>query len=64
MYSVLPAYMPIGQKRAPDLNMAGCEPPCGCWELNSGSLGEQPVLLTAEASLQPCTIPLNTLIFK
>jgi len=21
----------------------GCEPPCGCWELNSGALEEQPV---------------------
>jgi hypothetical protein len=24
----------------------GCEPPCGCWELNSGPLEEQSVLLT------------------
>jgi hypothetical protein len=31
----------------------GCEPPCGCWELNSESLEEQSVLLTAEPSLQP-----------
>ncbi|CAO2577873.1 hypothetical protein LEMLEM_LOCUS287, partial [Lemmus lemmus] len=30
-----------------------CEPPCGCWELNSGPLEEQSVLLTAELSLQP-----------
>jgi hypothetical protein len=22
----------------------GCEPPCGCWELNSGPLEEQSVL--------------------
>jgi hypothetical protein len=29
----------------------GCEPPCGCWELNSGPLEEQPVPLTAEPSL-------------
>jgi hypothetical protein len=29
-----------------------CEPPCGCWELNSGPLGEQSVLLTSEPSLQ------------
>jgi hypothetical protein len=28
------------------------EPPCGCWELNSGPLEEQSVLLTAEQSLQ------------
>jgi hypothetical protein len=25
-----------------------CEPPCGCWDLNSGRLEEQPVLLTSE----------------
>ncbi|GAB1287890.1 Golgi pH regulator [Apodemus speciosus] len=30
-----------------------CEPPCGCWELNSRPLEEQSVLLTAEPSLQP-----------
>ena len=30
-----------------------CELPCGCWELNPGPLEEQPVLLTAEPSLQP-----------
>jgi hypothetical protein len=32
--------------------MDGCEPPCGCWKLNSGPLEEQSVLLTAEPSLQ------------
>ena len=31
----------------------GCEPPCGYWELNSGPLEEQSVLLTTEPSLQP-----------
>jgi hypothetical protein len=31
----------------------GCEPPCGHWELNSGPLKEQSVLLTTESSLQP-----------
>jgi hypothetical protein len=30
-----------------------CELPCGYWELNPGLLEEQPVLLTAETSLQP-----------
>jgi hypothetical protein len=29
------------------------KPPCGCWELNSGTLEEQAVLLTAEPSLLP-----------
>ena len=31
----------------------GCEPPCGCWELNSGPLKEQSGLLPADPSLQP-----------
>ena len=26
--------------------------PCGCWELSSGSLEEEPVLLTSEPSLR------------
>ncbi|XP_041910983.1 zinc finger protein 120-like isoform X12 [Arvicola amphibius] len=43
----------IGQKRAPDLITGGCEPPSGCWELNSGPLEEQSVLLPTEPSLQP-----------
>jgi hypothetical protein len=30
-----------------------CEPPCGCWHLNSGSSEEQSVLLTTEPPLQP-----------
>ena len=30
-----------------------CELLCGCWELNWNPLEEQPVLLTAEPSLQP-----------
>ena len=33
--------------------MDGCEPPCGCWDLNSGPSEEQLVLLTTEPSLQP-----------
>jgi hypothetical protein len=33
--------------------MGGCEPPCGCWDLNSGLSEKQSVLLTAEPSLQP-----------
>ena len=42
-----------GQKRAPDPITDDCEPPCGCWELNSGPLEEQAMLLTSEPSLQP-----------
>jgi len=41
------------QKRASDPITDGCEPPCGCWELNSGPLEEQSLLLTTEPSLQP-----------
>ena len=40
------------QKRALDLITDGCEPLCGCWDLNSGPLEEQSGLLTAEPSLQ------------
>jgi len=41
------------QRRTSDPITDGCEPPCGFWELNSGPLEEQSVLLTAESSLQP-----------
>ncbi|WP_238841975.1 hypothetical protein, partial [Xylella fastidiosa] len=43
------------EKRASDAITDGCEPPCGCWELNSGPLEEQSLLLTSEPSLQPPT---------
>jgi hypothetical protein len=32
----------------------GFKPPCGCWELNSGPLEEQSVLLTAITYWMPC----------
>jgi hypothetical protein len=32
---------------------AACQKRAGCWELNSGPLEEQSVILTAEPSLQP-----------
>jgi hypothetical protein len=41
------------QKRASKPIAGGCEPPRGCWDLNSGALEEQSVPLTAEPSLQP-----------
>ena len=41
------------QKGALDPITVGCELPCGCWDLNSGPLEEQSVLLTTEPSLQP-----------
>ena len=53
MYTIFCLCMPAGQKRAPDPITDGCEPPCGCWELNSGPLEEQAMLLTSEPSLQP-----------
>jgi hypothetical protein len=40
------------QKRASDPITDGCEPPCGCRELNSVPLEEQSVLLPTEPSLQ------------
>ena len=40
------------QKRASDPIIDGCEPPWGCWELNSVPVEEQLVLLTTEPSLQ------------
>jgi hypothetical protein len=46
-------FLQTHQKRASDPITDGCEPPCGCWELNSGPLEEQSVLWTAEPSLQP-----------
>jgi hypothetical protein len=41
------------QKRVSDLTMDGCEPSCGCWDLNSGPSEEQSVLLPPEPSHQP-----------
>jgi hypothetical protein len=51
--NALSSCIPPCQKKASDLIVDGCEPPYGCWELNSGPLEELPVLLTAEPSLQP-----------
>jgi hypothetical protein len=48
--------MPAGQKRASDPITDGYEPPCGCWELNSGPLEEQQSLFTSDSSLQPGTL--------
>jgi hypothetical protein len=47
------SYFQTHQKGASDLITGGCEPPCGCWDLNLGPLEEQSVLLPAEPSLQP-----------
>jgi hypothetical protein len=39
--------------RPEDLITGGCEPPCGCWELNLGPLEGHTVRLTSEPALQP-----------
>jgi hypothetical protein len=52
------------QKRASDPITYGCEPPCGCWKLNSGPLEEHPVLLTTEPSLQPHRVCLFVLFLE
>ncbi|CAO2580696.1 hypothetical protein LEMLEM_LOCUS1572, partial [Lemmus lemmus] len=62
LYNILSVCMPAGQKRAPDLITDGCESPCGCWELNSGPLEEQAMLLTAEPS--PQSLPLCFVCFS
>ena len=41
------------QKRASDPITNGCEPPCGCWELNSGPLEEQPVSALNHWAISP-----------
>lgn len=38
-----PTYVLACQTRPSDPLIDGCEPTCGCWELNSGPLEEQPV---------------------
>jgi hypothetical protein len=48
------------KKRTLDSITDGCEPPCGCWESNSGPLEGQSVLITAEPSLQ---LQLGYLVF-
>jgi hypothetical protein len=36
-----------------------CEPPCGCWELNSGPLEEQAVLFLSQGSRSKTSINLE-----
>jgi hypothetical protein len=51
--STLYSCLQTPQKRASDLITDGCEPACGCRDLNSQLLEEQSVLLTTEPSDQP-----------
>jgi hypothetical protein len=59
----LSACTPACQKRASDYITDGCEPSCGCWELNSGPLEEQLVLLTDEPFFQPSDLGFNFFFF-
>jgi hypothetical protein len=52
------------QKSALDPITDGCEPPCGCWELNPEPLEEQSVFLTSEPSLQPIILILIEAYFS
>jgi hypothetical protein len=52
VHSVLPPC----QKRASDLIIASCEPPCDCCELYSGPLEEQSMLSTSKPSHQPLVL--------
>jgi hypothetical protein len=50
------------QKRASDLITDGCEPPCGCWDLNSGPSEEQSGALTHWAiSPAPLTVTFKSI---
>jgi hypothetical protein len=51
--STLSACTSAGQKKSSEHITDGCKPPCDCWELNSGPLVEQAVLLSTEPSLPP-----------
>jgi hypothetical protein len=51
MYERSAAHTSACLKRASD-PLHGCESPRGCWELNSGPLEEQSVLLITEPALQ------------
>ena len=42
-----------GSTETSDPVIDGFEPPCGCWDWNSGPLEEKSVLLPAESSRQP-----------
>jgi hypothetical protein len=57
LYTIHYSCLQTLQKTASDFVTDGCEPPCGCWDLNSGPVEEQSALLNAEPSHQsPCLI--------
>jgi hypothetical protein len=46
-------------RRGHQISLQMVEPPCGCWDLNSGPSEGQSVLLTTEPSISPtyCLLP-------
>jgi hypothetical protein len=51
--SILSLSWDTPEEKVSDPMTDGCELSCGCWELNSGPLEEQSVLLITEPSVQP-----------
>lgn len=54
------SWLKTHQKRTSDLIRDGCEPPCDCWDLNSGPSKEQSVLLDTEPFASPYNMFLKT----
>lgn len=46
-------FLQTHQEKASNSTTDGREPPCCCWDLNSGTREEQPMFFTAKPSLQP-----------
>jgi len=57
--SAVPVKMTSGEEVA----TGGCDPLCGLWELNSGSLQEEQAFLTTEPSGQPRCFPVLRYIY-
>jgi hypothetical protein len=53
MYVITPSLYSDTPEEGIRSHCCGCELPSGCWDLNSGPMEEQSVLLTTEPSLQP-----------
>ena len=54
MYTVSWLHVFLQARRGHQISLYdGYKSPCGCWELNSGPLEDQTVLLTSEPSLHP-----------
>ena len=57
LFNALSAYTLECQKRASDPIKDSREPPCGCWELNTGSLEDQVSALNHRAIYLPSPPP-------